>query len=470
MPTPIDMFKKVYVELDISGSPQQYNLINDTFYTNSCFLNFSLISNSQTQVVDLTVIQKTSVSGTIENTQTFTLNNNNNFLKRNINLFTPYTLIDISYNSLNSILSGFIEKMTLGDTIVVDSSEQTIAVRGGVDISGQRVDISGQRLIVSVSNTVPVSGSVSITGEVNITEDNRVLLGTNNIAGGTSTLTSINPPNTDAGVRALHTLNYNNAYNNDVGIYLPMTTKSIGNTYALNCFNIPAETKHYTFGGIDDYANAYRIIGGNPSSSGLPLDLYDYGFPNARTYVASLSGGAPSCLLYIDYVNSSGDLVENAGAYTVVNTTTTLNWTTLPSMIGPPIKFRTSANIGNTVNTGYVLYISPVTNTNRAICHSSIANYGIGVFTIPNGYIGYISAITAGYSTAGSLIMVKWDVNGIRQVVYKINIGSTLNIVVSAGYEGMLGGIFVAGESIAFTNNLATTNKLVQASITLRPI
>ena len=147
MPTTIDMFKKVYVELDVSSSPQQYSLTNDTTYTNSCFLNFSLITNSQSQVVDISVIQKTSVSGTIENTQTFTLNNNNNLLKRNINLFTPYTLIDISYNSLNSILSGFIEKMTLGDTILVDASGQTVIVQGSIDISGQRVDISGQTIL-----------------------------------------------------------------------------------------------------------------------------------------------------------------------------------------------------------------------------------------------------------------------------------------------------------------------------------
>jgi hypothetical protein len=66
--------------------------------------------------------------------------------------------------------------------------------------------------------------------------------------------------------------------------------------------------------------------------------------------------------------------------------------------------------------------------------------------------------------------MVKWDVNGIRQVVYKLNVETSLNIVVPAGYEGSLGGIFVAGESIAFTNNITTSNKLVQASITLRKI
>ena len=93
MPTSIDTFKKVYIELDISSSPQQYSLTNNTTYTNSCFLNFSLITNSQSQVVDISVIQKTSVSGTIENTQIYTLNYSNNLLSRNINLFTPYTLI-----------------------------------------------------------------------------------------------------------------------------------------------------------------------------------------------------------------------------------------------------------------------------------------------------------------------------------------------------------------------------------------
>ncbi len=151
MPTSIDTFKKVYIELDVSSSPQQYSLTNNISYTNSCFLNFNLLTNSQSQVVDISVIQKTSVSGTIENTQIFTLNNSNNLLSRNINLFTPYTLIDISYNSIaNSILSGFIEKMIMGDTLV-DLSGQPIVYQNEIDISGQRVvtDISGQRVDIS---------------------------------------------------------------------------------------------------------------------------------------------------------------------------------------------------------------------------------------------------------------------------------------------------------------------------------
>jgi hypothetical protein len=355
----------------------------------------------------------------------------------------------------------------------------TVGITGTVPVSGtffqatQPVSIAST---VAVSGTFypatqPVSGSVSISGEVNITEDNRVLMGTNNIVGGLSTLTSVNPAYAEAGVRALHTLNYNQAYNNDVGIYLPITSKSIGSTYALNCYNIKEATKEYTFGGIDNNATAFRLIGGNATSSGLALDLYNYGLANPRVYYASLSTGTPNCNLFIDYIDgTTGNLVESAVAFPVVATGNTTNWTLLPSMIGGPIKFRTSASIGDTVNTANTLYISPVTNTNRSICSSNLANYGVGVFTIPNGYIGYITAITAGYATAGSVIMVKWDVNGIRQVVYKVNVETSLNIVVSAGYEGMLGGIFTAGESIAFTNNLGTAGKLVQASITLRPI
>jgi hypothetical protein len=359
-------------------------------------------------------------------------------------------------------------------SVTSDISGQRVDISGQrVDISGQRVDISGQRLIVSVSNTVPISGSVSITGEVNLTEDSRVLLGTNNIAGGVATLTSVNPAFVDAGVRALHTFNYNQAYNNNVGIYLPLTSKTVGGTYALNCYNIRDEndTKQYTFGGTDTNGTAYRIIGGNATASGLAVDLYNFGFPNARTYWASLSLGTPSTLMYIDYIDSNGDLVEdNVNGYTLVGTDTSTNWTLLTSMIGGPIKIRTSTTIGDTVNTARYLYISPVTNTNRAICHTSIGYYSIATFTIPNGYIGYINNLTADFSTAGILILVKWDVNGIRSAVYRIGITSTLNISVSSGYEGSIGGVFVAGETLAWTHSTVTTTKTVQASITLRKI
>ena len=251
----------------------------------------------------------------------------------------------------------------------------------------------------------------------------------------------------------------------------------VNDKYCLNVYDVPKETKQYMFGGTDfNGGSAYRLIGGLATSSGLPIDLYNYGLANPRVYYASLSGGAPNNNLYIDYIDATnGDLVESNLAFPVVNTANNTNWTLLPSMIGPPIKIKTSSAVGSSTNTGYTLYISPDTNTNRGICCINISNYGIGVFTIPNGYIGYISSVNAGFNADSNLILVKWDVNGVRQVVYKFSLTTStsspsFNLSISSGYEGSLGGLFTAGESVAFTNNIVVSNKTVQAVMTLRKL
>jgi hypothetical protein len=388
-------------------------------------------------------------------------------------LITESQTQDGSGNAITSTLNGAKQSLdvNVANTVAVSGTfyqaTQPVSIASTVAVSDTttqgKIDTTNSTLS-TINGKVPSGLSVSSSRLLTNSQASAFNISTSSI----DNLTSVQPSST-TGVKALHTVNYNQAYNEDSDLYVPISSKTIGSSYALLTHNI-RETKEYTFGGIDNNPTAFRLIGGNASSSGLPLDLYNYGLANPRTYWASLSGGTPSTLLYIDYVNSSGNLVENEGGFTLVATDNTTNWTLLPSMIGTPIKFRTSTAIGDTVNTGYGLFISPVTNRNRSICHSSIANYGIGVFTIPNGYIGYITSLTAGYATAGSVIMVKWNVDGIRHVVYKINIETSLNIVVSSGFEGTLGGIFVAGESIAFTNNLGTSAKLVQASITLKPI
>jgi hypothetical protein len=246
------------------------------------------------------------------------------------------------------------------------------------------------------------------------------------------------------------------------------TTTNDYSTVGLNVYQILPKVKQYTFGGIDNNATAYRLIGGNSTSGNIAIDTMSFGLANPRVYYATTTIGTPNTNLYIDYIDNSGNLIEDAGPYAIVATLAT----TLPTMIGGPIKFRTSTTIGSIANSSHSVYISAINggDTTRVLGHLSIANYGIAIFTIPSGYIGYITNITAAFSTAGSLLMVKWNSAGIRQIAYKCNVENTLNISISAGYDGMIGGIFTAGESIGFSHNLATTNKIVQASVLLRPI
>ncbi len=237
----------------------------------------------------------------------------------------------------------------------------------------------------------------------------------------------------------------------------------------LNVYQIIPLNKHYSIGGIDNNGTSFRLIGGNSTSGAIAVDTYTFGLASPRAYYATTTTGTPNTNLYIDYVDSTGNLVENSGPHAIVATA----GTTLPVMIGGPIKLRTSTSIGNTgAGSAHTLFISALSggDTTRTLCCSNLANYGIAVFTVPNGYIGYINTLCASFSTTGSLIIVKWDTASVRQVIYKVNIDTALNIVVPAGSEGLLGGILYPGESIGFTHNLATVNKVVQASVLLRPI
>ncbi len=414
MPTTIDMFKKVYVELDVSSSPQQYNFTNDTFYTNSCFLNFSLITNSQSQVVDISVIQKTSVNGTIENTQTFTLNYNNNLVKRNINLFTPYTLIDISYNSIaNSILSGFIEKMTLGDTIVVDTSGQTIAVRGGVDISGQRVDISEQRVDISGQSIYILSVDVS-----------------------SNTITQVkSTPD----------------YNANIG---------------LNTYRIMPKMKTFTISGMGGNSTANVLWTNNYNNVGSTLSVTEYNWGR------DVSGGigkpmyvyAVNTLRTINYTYVDAEGIEANGSYTPAALSTWYQIT--PSNIVGINKIWTSTNPINGDN----YYISPnnITTTNtglgKSIAHiSGITDTYCGIYTCPNNARAFISSMSVVTTTASEYLrIVHWTASGIRTIRNTIWCSISLNNVFTGGSElGSLSGWIEAGESISvFGTGTTNTGKI----------
>lgn len=363
-----------------------------------------------------------------------------------------------------------------------------------VDVSGQRIDISGQTVILggfdggvnsNITNSVlkvDVSG-VGVSGDklkVDISGQNTLMTAFYRTGTTNSNLTSIQPYGT-ANVKALETYSYMVGLNNEISVPLQITSTTGVSTQSLdvhiqngsttnlqgqngiNTYPVFPKMKQYTIGGIESNSNAYKMIGGNPTASGLDISGFAYGLANTRPYYASTTTGTPTTDLYIDYVNSSGDLVENAGPYSVVAG----SWTTLPTMVGIN-KFRLTSTLGNTLSS-QSLYISPTTNTNRSLYHLSIANYGVGVFTIPNGYIGYISSLTGAFETSASLLILKWDENGIRSVVYKVNVSAT-TLVLTSGPESSIGGIFYPGESIGFSNNVAVLSKLVQANITLRAI
>jgi hypothetical protein len=240
---------------------------------------------------------------------------------------------------------------------------------------------------------------------------------------------------------------------------------TVNTVSSLNVYSVQPKTLYYNIGGIDTINTAYRLIGGNPTATGNGIDTYNFSTGNARVLYATTTTGTPNTNLFIDYVNASGALVQNAGPYAIVATA----YTTLPSIVSI-LSLKTSTTIGSIASPTHQLYISPATNTTTSFYHISIANYGVSVATVPTGYYGYISTLTASFEIASSLVIVKWGTDGIRIPIYKLNLPAGGTTTVTSGSDGYIGGILNAGESIGFTNNIAVVSKLVQASLVLKAL
>ncbi len=489
MVTSIDTFKKIYIELDISGS-NQYSMTNDISYNNSSFLNFNLGTSVQSGSVTINVIQKSSINGTIENTEQFIVNYSNNILKRNVNIFTPYTLIDISNNLFNGVLNGFIEKMTLG-TNVIDISGQTIAVRNGVDISGQRVDVSEQRVDVSgqrmdvSGNRVDVSGNrVDVSGQtVDISGQTVDISGqivdisgqTVDISGQTVDVSGnrvdvsgqsiIIQGNDGTNIRRIKTDTAGSLYSIITdGSNLPQITNNStvtgSNIYGLNCYQIFPKIKSYSFNSFTTNTSAEILIAFN-GTTGTTLTPYTYNFGLAkpRTWYAYTTA---SLNLNYTYVNQLGDETNNSMN---INATT---WTALTGSIVSINEFK-STNYD--ISGSAYIYIAVGTGaTTNVICYYNRWSYNIGVFTCPNNAIAWISDISLYVAgTTDNIYLWKYDTSGTRTATKTfrglVSAGAAMRIT-GGNINNPIGGFLRAGESFAWSGeNANTTYKIVSSTI-----
>jgi hypothetical protein len=235
------------------------------------------------------------------------------------------------------------------------------------------------------------------------------------------------------------------------------TTNSYS-TSGINVYPIVPKAKYYVMGGYDANATANGLVSGN-STAGIPITTYNFGVANARTYYAVLTI-ASTRTLYYDYVDASGNLVENASV-SINNATAT----SLGSMISI-VDFRLGTAISAT-NEFLHIGLSTTVATLKAtsLCYEDINQKLNSVFTIPNGYIGYFSSLTSLTNTASGLQMNKWDSTGIRSSIWRVN--NPGNIYINSGSNGVLGEMLKPGESVAFSLQSAVAGKSTVANLTL---
>jgi hypothetical protein len=240
-------------------------------------------------------------------------------------------------------------------------------------------------------------------------------------------------------------------------------TTNNNSTTGLNVYQILPKVKQYTMGGFDPQSSVYRLFGLS-TTNGINTTSTHFGFANPRVHYGILSAGQTGKNLFIDYVDVNGMLIENAGPYALVNNA----FTTLPTMISP-VSFRMDTNLtASSAEAVYITISNLAAGREQSVAGMDLNQYCVGTFTIPNGYIGYLSSINSVVVGATGIQVVKWDVDGIRKVAFKFN--NTAYEHLTSGYEGSLGGIFYPGETIAFSNQSAVAGKSCFGNMVLKSI
>jgi D-ribose pyranose/furanose isomerase RbsD len=229
----------------------------------------------------------------------------------------------------------------------------------------------------------------------------------------------------------------------------------------LNIYQIYPKKIHYTLSGRTESGAANVIMGGTGSSK----LIYDVAFGKAspQAFSAVLTGGSINRIINYHYVNTEGVLkTDGTALLTALNTPVTLSPATM-------ISINKHWMVGTVGASDQVVIRFGTTNTAaNTICHSDVDDYNNGVITVPNGYIGYLTNIGQ-YSPTGCFFsVVKWDVDSWRSVTYPFYNASQQSF--TSGHNGSLGGIYTAGESIAFSRVTAMGASIAVGMFVLEPI
>jgi hypothetical protein len=228
----------------------------------------------------------------------------------------------------------------------------------------------------------------------------------------------------------------------------------------LNIYQIYPKKIHYTLSGRTDSSVANVIMGGTGSSK----YIYDFTFGKAspQSFSAIMSSGTVPKNIRFEYVDGSGNLrLDGSANITALNTVVTL---------GTNIISINKQWINGSVGTAdqLLIRVGTANTTVNTIASSDIDDVYNGVITVPNGYIGYLTNMSVFSPTGCWFNIMKWDENSIRSNTYGFL--NSANQHFASGYNGSLGGIYTAGESIAIQRVTAAGACLAIGMFVLEPI
>jgi hypothetical protein len=368
----------------------------------------------------------------------------------------------------------------------IDISGQRVDISGQrIDISGQRIDISGQRVlsniydwqnngITSTNHTVFKYGLDTTSALATTDMTNRYLL-TSTSDGGSKRGLDVNIASGTVSIDTTTSIPVSGTFfqetqpvSIDTSTPIPVTgdiiidngsTTNFNSATGINVYQILPKVKMYNFGGFDANATANGLIIGN-ATTGQVVSSASFNFGGTMQFWAVL-GSAGTKNLTIDYVDASGDIVTSS---IDINGTTVTSLGTFKSILD----FRLSS----TIVSGDQLFIGTANNVTtlkeRSLYYEDINQKLVGAVTIPNGYIGYITNLTSQTNTASNITLNRWNSLGVKSAVWRVT--NTGNIYINSGYDGTLGGIFNAGDTLAFSAQTAVAGKSVIANLVLKSI
>ena len=246
-------------------------------------------------------------------------------------------------------------------------------------------------------------------------------------------------------------------------------TTNDSSVIGLNIYQIRPKNRFYTLRGRSIVSDVQMIMG----SVGNTRYFYSeaFGIANVKPWWCySESVARRVTYEYVDASGNQGTRSQDCSANV---------FTPLP---------LASGSAGNFLINNWTQSINPNSATGTLyFCHTTQAgNYSSAggaytdkfnsLFTVPNGYVACVTNVVF-YSNAAEdyLILIKWNASGIREIVFywtdpRVGNGQ---VRINQNYYnefGGAGGVFTAGETIAFSAQNSATYKDVTASIMLMPV
>jgi hypothetical protein len=229
----------------------------------------------------------------------------------------------------------------------------------------------------------------------------------------------------------------------------------------INMYQVYPKKIHYTLAGRSESGAEGVIMGG----TGSQRFIFDnvFGKANPQNFAAVLTASfTTSRTLKYHYVDSLGDL-KTDGSITI-STTAVTNLT--PSNIISINKYWINGDVG--ISEQALIRVGNLNNNAIfTIASTDYNDYYNGVITCPNGYIMYLTQFSIFTPSPMYMYVIKWDENSIRSVVYTHF--NSANAPVCSGSNGSIGGIFTAGESIAFAKGFGGAS-IITGNVVLEPI